>query len=192
MGAGAIPDKWPYAGFVLAGGRSSRMGRDKAMLPIGGTFLLKETYRKVQNAAGSAVVVGAPQRYQGLGMALAADLVEGCGPLGGLYTALKLSSKPWNLVVACDMPGLTQEFLGDLLRAARERNAVCLVPVTGSCLHPLCAVYRRDAIFEVEVAILNKSLKMHDLLTKLDAARWPLKDANLVGNVNTPADWLAP
>ena len=109
------------AGFVLTGGRSSRMGRDKALLPIEGSVLVERTAEQVRIAAGSVTLIGAPERYAHLGLPVVPDLIEDCGPIGGLYTALKIGRADWNLLVACDMPALTAEFLREL---ARRRQAV--------------------------------------------------------------------
>jgi molybdopterin-guanine dinucleotide biosynthesis protein A len=177
------------AGFVLTGGRSSRMGRDKGLLPIEGSVLVERTAERVRAAAGSVTLVGAPERYASLGLAVAPDLIEDCGPIGGLYTALKMTSADWNLLVACDMPGITAGFLGELLAAARERGSTCLVPQTESGLHPLCAVYHRRAGGAVESAIERKRFKMHDLLKVLGAVSWPVTDASMLENVNTPLEW---
>ena len=177
------------AGFVLTGGRSSRMGRDKALLPIEGSVLVERTAERVRAAAGSVTLIGAPERYAKLGLAVAADLVEDCGPIGGLFTALKSTRADWNLLVACDMPGLTAEFLGELLDAARQRGCTCLVPQTDSGLHPLCAVYHRRAEGAVASAIEHKRFKMHDLLKILGATAWPVTDAAVLENVNTPVEW---
>jgi len=108
------------AGFVLTGGSSLRMGRDKALLPIGGSALVERTAERVRAAAGSVTLIGAPSRYAHLGLAVAPDLIADCGPIGGLYTALKMTSADWNLVVACDMPGVTAAFLDDLRRGRRR------------------------------------------------------------------------
>jgi molybdenum cofactor guanylyltransferase len=179
------------AGFVLTGGRSSRMGRDKALLQIEGLALVERTAQRVRAAAGSVTLIGAPERYGHLGLAVAADLVEGCGPIGGLYTALKTTRAEWNLLVACDMPGLTAEFLRELVDAARQCGSTCLVPQTDSGLHPLCAVYHRRAEGAVASAIEHKRLKMHDLLKVLEAESFLVADAAQLENVNTPVEWGA-
>jgi len=177
------------AGFVLTGGRSSRMGRDKALLPIDGSVLVERTAEVVRAAAGSVTLIGAPGRYAHLGLPVLPDLVPDGGPLCGLHTALKITRADWNLVVACDMPGLTVAFLGDLLAAAQQLGGACLAPQTDSGLHPLCAVYHRRSADAVEFAIQHKSFKMHDLLKSLGAVSWPVADASLLENVNTPLEW---
>ena len=179
------------AGFVLTGGRSSRMGRDKALMPIEGMALVERTAARVRAAAGSVTLIGAPERYAHLGLPGLPDLIEDYGPLGGLYTALKMTRTDWNLLVACDMPGVTAEFLGDLLSTAREQRSACLVPATESGLHPLCAVYHRRAAAAVEFAIKHKRFKMHDLLKALQAVSWPVADPSMLENVNTPLEWGA-
>jgi len=179
------------AGFVLTGGSSSRMGRDKALLPIEGSLLVERTAERVRTAAGSVTLIGAPGRYMHLGLPVLQDLVEGSGPIGGLHTALKTTRADWNLVVACDMPGLTAAFLSDLLAAAKQLGCTCLAPKTDSGLHPLCAVYHRRAGDAVEYAIKYKMFKMHDLLKSLDAVSWPVPDDALLENVNTPLEWGA-
>src|SRR5271163_1224329 len=99
------------SGYVLAGGRSTRMGRDKALLPLGDSTLLDHVAQCVRQAAGNVTIIGPPDRYASLGYPVTADLVTNCGPLGGLYTALSITETDWNLMVACDMPGLTAHFL---------------------------------------------------------------------------------
>src|SRR5262249_800619 len=99
------------AGFVLVGGRSSRMGPDKALLPAGSRTLAEQSAHSVRQAAGNVTLIGDPEKYASLGLPVIADAVEGSGPMGGIYTALLHSKEDWNLVVACDMPGLAPDFL---------------------------------------------------------------------------------
>ena len=177
------------AGFVLTGGRSSRMGRDKALLSIDGSLLVERTAEVVRAAAGNVTLIGAPERYAHLGLPVLPDLAPGGGPICGLHAALKATRADWNLVVACDMPGLTAAFLSDLLVAAQQLGCACLTPQTASALHPLCAVYHRRSVDIVEFAIQHNSFKMHDLLKSLDAVSWPVAEPSLLENVNTPLEW---
>jgi molybdopterin-guanine dinucleotide biosynthesis protein A len=175
-----------FAGFVLAGGASRRMGRDKALLPWHGRTLLEHVAGVVRQAAGSVTVIGRPDRYQHLGLSCVADRIPGCGPLGGLYTALSLTTADSNLVVACDMPELTPELLERLLAAARDCGADALVPETPDGLQPLCAVYHVRLLAAAAAALHAKSLKMHDFISSLDIVRWPAPEPGLFANLNTP------
>jgi molybdopterin-guanine dinucleotide biosynthesis protein A len=177
------------AGFVLAGGRSSRMGRDKALLPLNGSTLIEQVASRVLLAAGTVTLIGSPDRYRSLGYPVRADLAEDCGPLGGVYTALSVTQADWNLIVACDMPGVTADFLENLLDAAAAAKADCLVPETAAGLAPLCAVYHRRCAAAAAAAISRKELKMHDLIATLQTVRWAVPDPAPLANVNTPEEW---
>ena len=134
-------------------------------------------------------MIGPPERYAFLGLRVQADLISDCGPLAGVYTGLKTSPADWNLVVACDMPSVTVGFLSSLLDAAEEADAAVLVPKTTDGLHPLCAVYHRRTLADVQSLIECRSLRMHEALSHLRAVHWPLAEFSLVENVNTPLAW---
>ena len=121
------------AGFILAGGGSSRMGMDKGLLEIDGVPLIVRTARLVDGVdrmVSAATVVGRPETYQRIGLRAIADNWPGCGPLGGIATALRASDTEWNLIVACDLPYLACEWLQFLSRRARESVADAVVPMS--------------------------------------------------------------
>lgn len=164
------------SGFVLAGGESSRMGRDKALLPYHGTSLVEHIAGIVREAAGNVAII-------------VNDKMPGFGPMGGLFTALSVSETEWNLVVACDMPGLSPEPLRILLKRAETSPLDCVAAASPSgVLEPLCAVYHRRCLPIVARAIRDKRLKMLDLLSELSVEAQPLDPAALL-NANTPAEW---
>ena len=184
------------AGFVLAGGQSRRMGRDKALLQIdpGGPTLLEHAAKTVLEAVGNVTIVGAPERYGHLGWRAVADLASGVGrtglgPMGGLETILKVSKTDWNLVVACDMPGLTAELLRGLIDSLKGEDCDCVVSQDSSGgLHPLCAVYHRRCLPAVERLISDKCFTLHRLIDNLRAKHWLVSDNLLLQNVNSPSD----
>ena len=97
------------------------MGRDKALLPMGeGVTLVEEIAGKVRTAAGNVTLIGPPEKYMHLGLTIVHDKVENCGPIGGLYTALRLTGAEWNVLAACDMPNVTAAFLTGLFEADRK------------------------------------------------------------------------
>ncbi len=163
------------------------MGRDKALLPMDGRTLLEHVAERVAAAAGDVTVIGAPERYRHLNLDCVADRIPGCGPLGGLVTALSLKRAEWNLVVACDMPAVTSELLASLLQAGRvDPDVDAVVPESPDGLQPLCAVYHRRVCAAAEAALHHKSLKMHDFVSSLNALRYPVANARLFANLNTP------
>jgi len=177
------------AGFILVGGRSSRMGQDKALLPLQGSTLVEVVAGHLKNAAKTVTLIGPPDRYGSLGFPVMADAIEDCGPLGGVYTALSITPAKWNLIVACDMPGLTTGFLENLLLAAEATEADCVVPQGTRGVEPLCAVYHRRCRADAASAIARKNLKMHDFVSSLHAVTLPVSDFAPLMNANTPEEW---
>jgi molybdopterin-guanine dinucleotide biosynthesis protein A len=178
------------AGFVLVGGNSARMGRDKALLPFGGATLAEHVATQVEAAAGSVTLVGDPERYRAMRYPLIADVHPGCGPLGGIEAALAASNARWNLVVACDMPGLTAQFLRSLLERAESCGGQCLAPVSpAGRVEPLCAVWNRGCLAAIGGALCGKVRKMTEALLAVRAVYWPVPEAAWFENLNTPEDW---
>jgi molybdopterin-guanine dinucleotide biosynthesis protein A len=175
----------------LAGGRSSRMGCDKALLPFRGGRLVESVARAVELAAGSAVLVGNPRVYEHFGYPAIPDLYPGAGPLGAIVTALHHSSADWNLVAACDMPELSGEFLRFLINTAEGGpGADALVPAGPSGrLEPLCAVYHRRSRAALERALERGDRSVRGALEKLRPAVVAVPEVTPFQNVNTPEEW---
>jgi molybdopterin-guanine dinucleotide biosynthesis protein A len=178
------------AGFVLVGGRSTRMGRDKAWLPFRGMALAAHVASVVAEAAGSVALIGDPEKYGGLGFSVEPDHVRGCGPMGGLYTALSVTVADWNLVVACDMPGITVQTLNHLLDQIPASGSGCVVPVSAEGdPQPLCAAYHRGCLSAIKRAIEDKRFKMKDIIGELQPVLVAgVEPASLV-NLNSPSEW---
>lgn len=179
------------AGFVLVGGRSSRMGRDKALLPTGSRTLAEHIAESVRQAVGNVTLMGDPEKYTPLGLPVIADAVKERGPMGGIYTALLHSQAEWNLVVACDMPGVTPDFLRALIEAAGRSPQTCVASQGPGGIEPLCAVYHRRLLPSLESALRDMRLKMKDFLLQQNPRLWPVADAAAAAlrNVNTPEEW---
>lgn len=165
------------------------MGRDKAALPYAGTTLANHIARLVQESAGTVAILGDPARYGSLGYPVHRDLIPGCGPIGGIYTALSLTSTDWNLIVACDMPLLSAETLGMLL-ARTPAPGTSLIAASGPDREPepLCALYHRRCLPVVKRAIENKRFRMKDLQMELETEAVPVASLALA-NLNTPEEW---
>jgi len=177
------------SGFVLAGGASKRMGRDKALLPYRGTTLVEHVAKTVGEAAASVALIGDPDLLGHLGLAVFPDEMPSCGPASGIHTALKVSDTDWNVLVACDMPAVSADILRELLRVAEtsERNCVAAIGSYGQP-EPLCAVYHRRCLPALARAIRDKRLRMRDLIKEIGAV-WVRVDTAALANVNTPTEW---
>lgn len=181
-------------GFVLAGGRSSRMGTDKAFLTVDGQTLLERALRAMRSVCPVTVIVGAPNKFEHLG-AVISDRYSGCGPLAGIHAALSHSSTELNLVMAVDLPFVVPALLRFLLTRAESSSAIVTVPRIAAGLQPLCAVYRREFAELAEHALQAGKYKIDALFAdtsvcfiespELLASRF---SDRMFANVNTPED----
>ena len=188
-------------GFVLAGGGSTRFGRDKALAEVGGMPMLELMIDLLVKVTGEANIIGPRERYENFGVEVVRDRWPGEGPLGGIITALEVTAKSpakckWNLIVSCDMPFLTREWLGFLCERAAKSEAQVVLPHSAHGPEPLCACYRTDAAgalraaFESGVRKVTEGLK-HVRMEILDEADWKRFDSTgrLFWNMNTAADY---
>jgi molybdenum cofactor guanylyltransferase len=181
-------------GFVVAGGRSRRMGRDKALLPWSGSTLLDLALARLRTCCHDvAILCGQEPRYEDRGVPAVADLVPGQGPLGALLTGLsRLAGQP-GLFLAVDLPNVPAPLLAHLVALAPGHDVV--VPVGARGPEPLCAVYTRDCLEPVRQRVAAGDLKMTSFWPAVrvravtqDELR-PYGDvATLFHNVNTPSD----
>ena len=176
------------SGFVLAGGLSTRMGKDKALLLYQGKTMLEHVAAVVREVVGNVAVIGAPELYGALVQPIYADKIPGCGPIGGIYTALSVSATDWNLVFACDMPAVSAAALQALVQPEAGPGTDCVLAIGPGGPEPLCAVYHRRCLAALDRAIRDKRFKMRDLVPELKAEFRAVEPAALA-NLNTRAEW---
>jgi molybdopterin-guanine dinucleotide biosynthesis protein A len=189
------------AGYVLAGGGSTRFGRDKALVEVGGLPMLGRMIALLQCVAKNVKVIGTSENYARFEGEMVSDRWPGEGPLGGIITALKDAAESparceWNLIVSCDMPFLTADWLRFLGERAVKSNAKVLLPHSAGGPEPLCACYRTDAAEPLLQAFGSGIRKITDALKHLttevlDEADWKRFDSagRLFWNMNTAADY---
>jgi len=185
----------------LAGGGSTRFGRDKALVEVGGRPMITRMSELVRSVTGQMKIVAAPGKYDAFGAEIVEDRWPGEGPLGGIITALEDSAKSaappeWNLIVSCDMPFLTQEWLAFLGERAAKSEAQVVFAHSASGPEPLCACWRTDAAAELRRGFergVRKVMEGIALLRAevLDGADWKRFDSagRLFWNMNTAADY---
>lgn len=167
---------------ILAGGQASRFGgRDKSTLVVEGRTIRERQLAELTRVADEVLIV-------------AHDRVPGCGPLGGIYTALLDASGDAVFIVACDMPFIVAPLVEHLLDLAAGVDIV--VPRTRSGYQPLCAVYSRACAEPIARRLGRRQLKVADLF---DEVRTTVVTADeierfggaerLLANVNTPAEY---
>jgi molybdopterin-guanine dinucleotide biosynthesis protein A len=179
-------------GYVLTGGASSRLGRDKALLAYHGHTLVEHIAAQLQAACGHVTLVGAPDRYRHLGLPVIDEPCPGRGPLSGIAAALAHTEFDWNLILACDQPGVTAALLARLLAAARAgaADAVALAGEDGSP-EPLCAAYHRRLERNCRAELAANRLSAGKMLQHLRLTTIRRLPGERLGNVNTAEDWTA-
>jgi molybdopterin-guanine dinucleotide biosynthesis protein A len=186
----------PVEGFLLAGGESSRMGRDKVLLDLGGLPLIVRMERLVQKVAGKPTAIGRPEVMQPLGVRAVRDEWPGAGPLGGIATGLRLLEESWALIVACDLPFLTEEWLKFLVDSAISSTADAILPMNEGGPEPLCAMYHKRCESVVWLSLDRGIRKVTSGLVGLsvefiERQRWKDFDSGglLFKNMNSPEDY---
>ena len=188
-----------FSGVVLAAGCSSRMGRDKALLETCGQPLWRRQ-REVLAAAGVAQIFLSARDTQPWAHAASAqfaavvrDVENECGPLGGITAALDRATHPWLVVMAIDLPNLTEKYLRRIMALVRAGRGVVPAWPDGRT-EPLCAVYPRTAATIATRRLEQRRLKLQEFVEALESAGLIERvliapaDAGLFVNWNEPAD----
>jgi len=185
-------------GFVMAGGRSLRMGRDKALLPWAGATLIDHAVARLREACPDVRILSGPQaRYADRGVPAEPDVMVDAGPLGGLYTGLLHlhAGDAVALFLAVDLPLVPVELLRRLAVLAAGHDAA--VPVAGDGPHPLCAAYRRSCLEAVQRCLQRGERRMTAFWPDVrvrrvsEAELAPFGDpGRMLRNVNTLEDYL--
>lgn len=184
-----------HSAAILAGGQATRfLGRDKSALVVDGETILDRQLTILSSVATDILVIGGPANVARAAVRYVADIVPGCGPLGGLHAALTAAKSDAVLLLACDMPYVTAPFVAHLFALARDADVV--VPHTERGYHPLCAVYSRACLEPVARRLADGRLKMIDLFADVRVRLVMSEDIDrfgnrhrLLANVNTPAEY---
>ena len=152
-------------GIILAGGKSSRLGRDKAWEDVGGQRIIDRVIGALQSSCHEVLIIGdRPERQNELSLPKCiqyrSDELKGRGSIGGLYTGLKASDTLWSLVVACDMPFISRELIRFMLSIISKNRCDAIVPVINGRYQPTHALYNSTCIPFIEKNILSGNFRM--------------------------------
>ena len=175
---------------VLAGGKSSRLGRDKLLLELDGRTLLQRAVGLGQRLCPETLILSnRTDEFASLGVRVAPDNVPGAGPLAGIEAALRAASHAWVLVVAADMPNLTEEFLSEFGSERGNAEIVAYFNARGR-VEPCCALYH-TSLAERATGLLQQENRRVSALFDLARTQIRLCPDNpaLFDNINYPEDW---
>ncbi|MGB1250535.1 MAG: molybdenum cofactor guanylyltransferase [Candidatus Promineifilaceae bacterium] len=182
---------------IQAGGRSSRMGRDKGLVPLAGKPMIEHIIERVAGLGDALhLITNHPENYAYLNLPIGSDAEPGAGALPGLQTALSAVESELVLLIACDMPFVNRALLAFQLAQAAEADVV--VPVWEGYHQPMHAVYRRDVVLAAVERVLArnqrrmvsfyKDVRVREISAETITRFDPL--GHTFYNVNTPADLL--
>jgi molybdenum cofactor guanylyltransferase len=153
-------------GYVLAGGKSSRMGRDKALLELAGKPLIEHAVAKLRRVCEDVHILSGRQELAAFAP-LVRDLHEGCGPMGGLEAAFEHSQHEWNLFMPVDVPFLPSAFLDSWVRGVigdQERGARVAMFTVDGVPQPLFCLLHREVATSVRDAMQRGQYKVFPVL----------------------------
>ena len=158
-----IKKRSDITGVILAGGKSSRMGKDKALLYVGGKSFIEQVAKTLKQVFNDVVVVSDhDDRYKFLGLPIYQDVIKRCGPLGGIHSALINAMTEKVFIISCDMPLLRPSAIQTILND-RRRGDVKLFSLNGE-IQPLCGVYNRRCLPIIENHLKRKQYSVQKIL----------------------------
>jgi len=178
-------------GIILAGGQSTRMGTDKALIQINGKTLLENAIDICKPHCRTIIISSNNSGHELFGYEIIPDEIKNCGPLGGIYSCLKKSVTEWNFVLSVDAAFVPVSFVQFLISETENFDAV--VPVHQNGKEPLVALYHKRCIPEIIKQIETQDFKIHRLFNSLnitftDSQKWIQKYPEIFRNLNRPED----
>jgi molybdopterin-guanine dinucleotide biosynthesis protein A len=178
----------------MAGGKSTRMGRDKSFVPLLGKPMIEHVIERVVKLADDLIIItNKPADYAHLSLPTFGDIHDGYGPLGGLHSALFHASRSHVLVVACDMPWLNRQLLAYMI--SLRLTADVIVPRWQKFPEPLHAVYSKSCLTPIEACLEAQRLKLISFYDSVDVSYLDQKtivhfdsDGRSFANLNTPEE----
>jgi molybdopterin-guanine dinucleotide biosynthesis protein A len=182
---------------LQAGGKSTRMGKDKALLPFLGIPLIKRLRDRFSDMGEELLVITNDfPGYRDLDVPLYKDLIPDRGALGGLYTALSISKNPIVVLIAADLPFASPALMAHLIKTLQASDADAAIPSTERGLEPLHAVYRRNTSLPLVKGAIDQNLwrmnawfdQAEILILSPEATRKVTSSEYTFLNLNTPED----
>jgi molybdopterin-guanine dinucleotide biosynthesis protein A len=175
------------SGAILAGGRSSRLGRDKTMVPVGGRPVIERMIALLErHALPVKLITGNAAAYARYGLAIVADVYPGCGPLSGIHAALESSATDYVLVLSGDMPLVRDDLVERLLSACAGHD---ITLYKHKNFEPLCAVYRRSCLEALEELLRHGDGRIIDLFPALTVKVLRTGEPEVFTSINTDEDY---
>lgn len=178
-------------GYILAGGKSSRMGMDKGLMQLNGQPIIKYVITQLQPVVHKLVIVSSNPEYKKFGIEVIADPIKERGPAGGIYTALNHSDSAINFIVSCDMPFITTAGMQYIVQ--QQAQSQIILPMHGQKTEPLFGIYVKSCLVKWLALIEQGTFKLQDMVVQFDLKKIQVDNNNLFTdhffmNINTKTD----
>lgn len=173
-------------GIIIAGGKSNRMGKNKALVKYRHQRLI-DCAIQIFDPVVDFLIISSNTSLPNVPYVMVKDEIKDIGPLGGLYTALKKSHTQNNIVIACDIPNVSSEFYDRLVKKLEGFDAAVAEHSNGK-IEPLVAAYSKSIIPTIEECIDNKDYKLINLLKRINTNHVITRRSSMFVNINTPDD----
>lgn len=185
----------PASAAVLVGGKSKRMGKNKALINIGSGSIVEITINKIRPFFQEIILVtNKVESYSRLNIPMVSDTYKNCGPLGGIHAALKAASFEFVFIVACDMPFIEPKFVEYILKSV-EQDYDIVIPRVNDYYEPLHALYSKRCLPVIESCLNEGELKATSIWPYLKVKFVDREEINRFAdpvkvffNINTPVD----
>ena len=180
-------------GVILAGGKSKRMGQNKALMDLQGKPLIQHVLDNLRTFTEQQIIIGDPALYSKFGVPVFADEHLGKGPLAGIQSALQHSTTELNFIVGCDMPNIEASILKHLEQYIDGEHDA-FVPIHDGLIEPLCAVYLQRCLQPFTECLEQDVLKLSEAFDRVRVKfvevgpGTGLEDLDVFKNLNTPQD----
>lgn len=174
-------------GIILAGGKSSRMGTNKALLRVGGTRLIDRAIHLLEPICNEILVMS-NLPLPDIKYPIIADEHKNIGPIAGIQAGLAHSKSDKNVVLACDMPNIKQSFLHALLDVPMNTYQAIIPRHKDGHLEPLMGIYHKSLLSEFEQQIGDGQYKLISRFSEYKIYYVPIEDEAIFKNLNTPGD----
>lgn len=186
-----MSDKVNIAAYLLAGGKSSRMGEDKGLIDLADKPMAKYALDTLEEMGISPTIVTNNDEYASLGYPLIQDIISDKGPMGGLYSAMENNQATYVFLISCDLPFVPKEAFQKLIDTAKEQSLI--VSKFMGMTNPLFALYNKNLKEKIRDNINSDKLKMQDFIRETDFEEVDMEDLvrqypKRFTNVNTPED----
>lgn len=177
-------------GIIIAGGKSSRIGQNKALLKLNSKTVIEIILNKIKPVFDEVIIISNnPDDYSFLELIVYKDIYPGLGPLAGIHSGLTNSNSEINFIISCDLPLITTEAIDFIANYNSKKSAIMYKK--DDRLQYLCAVYKQDCLPIVEQCLKTGRLKVKDFINKIDIeivdAAWITEE--IFFNLNTVEDF---